>query len=274
MNNICKKKDSIGLSPFIFATLSPEGIILSIDGGGLKKVNHFNNQGIGDSVSSWKNLPIKKKHIGRAARGENFSVTQKISSSFFETFYVPQFNENQEKVSFIFIYSIDVTARVKHETELDLLIFQRTQDLKIAKNEQREMLDNMHQAILTFDSDLKINPGYSSFLNKMLHSKESPVGQIVLNYLFKDSDVSENQITRMEFEFDALFGSSPLQWELSSSSFPLSMIRNINKAERVIKLTYEPIFTAKKKLKRVMIIMEDVTDLQLLEKEAKEKNRE
>lgn len=146
------------------------------------------------------------------------------------------------------------------------------EEIATTKEATAEMLNNMKQAIFTFDQDLKINEHYSLFLYKIL-GKNNPVGLDSMKFLFEDSDANADELRIMNFYVSNIFGADELQWSLSSNEFITEYKKEIEGSWRDVKLILEPIYDVNKAIRRIIAVVEDVTEINKMTKEAKEQQK-
>ena len=243
---------------------------MSISGGGTSKLELECDHLIGQGIGQVKGLPVKKSHFRRAAKGEVFSATIKLGEVFWEVQYLPELDAEVPKVLALVM---DVTKRVQIELDLDEKLFEKNTQIAKLQVEQQEMLDHMRHAVMTFDKDLKINRGYSKYLEYILESPEDFVGESVIDLIFKGSSIADESLRRFEFDLHTIFGGDDLQWLCSSHAFPKKITVKGVKETRSLKLVFEPVFE-NQKVRRIMLIIEDVTKLEQMEKKANQRKEE
>lgn len=163
----------------------------------------------------------------------------------------------------------------EYNSQLEVKVDERTKELKIAQTEISEMLDNMKQAIFTFDSDLAINENHSKYLLEIFKSEKSPAGTCAYEFLYGKSHLDEDQRRRVRFTMETIFGSDDFQWTMSSYEFPAEIeVKNDDDSIQYIRISYEPIWDEEGNIRRILVVMQDVTSLKNLEAEASAKQRE
>ncbi len=160
----------------------------------------------------------------------------------------------------------------KYNESLELFVAERTKELGAVKFALAEMLNNMKQAILTFDQDLLVNPEYSSFINILLEDKADFTGRNVLD-LISGSIIGNKEEFRskLDFYFSILMEAPKVQWEVLQEELPSEIKISVQGSEKDIKISFEPIFSPEGNTTRIMLIMEDVSHLKKLQKIAAQK---
>lgn len=138
----------------------------------------------------------------------------------------------------------------------------------------REILALLPQAVFTFDADLVMNPIYSLATVTLFGGRDNLEGCDVLELLA--TDVPDGVLLReqMQAEFSLVFGATSLQWEMSAPRFP----RRIKKVRAGVttthRLTYQPLFDAGGKLIRVLLVVDDITDMEETREEIEQRQEE
>ena len=150
-------------------------------------------------------------------------------------------------------------------------IEEQADKLVMMQTDISEMVDNMSQALFTFDKDLKINKNYSSYLGKIMSSENAIAGTDVFDFIFDQSSLDIDQKRRLRFIIEGLFGHDDFQWSMAEFDFPdeVEIMRGFDK--KYMRVLFFPIWDEDKKLRRILVTMEDITKLKNLEKESKEK---
>ena len=160
------------------------------------------------------------------------------------------------------------------ENELDRRLYQKSIKLGSVQQQQKEMLDHMNQAILTINSDLSINESYSKHLYSILGESKPIAGANVMTAIFNRSSLREDALRRLTFDLQTVFGGDDLQWLCTAHAMPSKCTLEDKGKIKHISLIYQPIYSEKGTIERIMLIMEDVTAVQKLESEASQKQAE
>ena len=145
----------------------------------------------------------------------------------------------------------------------------RTEDLSHALKDISNLLNNMKQAVFTSDKTGKI-------LSPVSHFSEAIFGRQIegldlFESLFSNLDPKSEVYSTIDFSLSIIFGSDDLQWEMVKDHFPKRVeLEDEDKKEKVLRVSYNPIYNQRDLLEKVMFVVEDVTELEKLEKEVEE----
>lgn len=161
----------------------------------------------------------------------------------------------------------------QYNKTLQQTVDQRTAELKQAKNSIDEMIDNMKQGVMTFDSDMLVNEHASAFCSQLL-GVDAPAGMNIIDLVFDKDSVSDDVRRAASFNLQMLFGNSSLQWEICLLGLPKHIERNTNDKTVLLKITYEAIYDSNAEVSRIMIILEDETELVKAQQESLERQKD
>ncbi|MBP9707368.1 MAG: HAMP domain-containing protein [Oligoflexales bacterium] len=163
----------------------------------------------------------------------------------------------------------------KYNSDLEQNVAIRTAELAEMKGQLSEMLDNMKQAVLTFDGDLLVNPYYSKYMSNVFPLHQQFSNQNIVDLLVALTSSKKHALrANLDFVLAVVMNADILQYELFSEVFPRELKVRDNDSYRYIKLTFEPIFSSERILVRMMLILEDVTEVKRLERSAQAKKFE
>lgn len=168
-------------------------------------------------------------------------------------------------------------SRVK---EKDLMLKSFTQVIEVnnkkIKLEQRavaELLDNMKQAVFTFNSDFKIANRYSKFVHTLFGEDVTVAGRNAVEFIFENGDLAQSDRDKFEMEMNFAYANGEFQWDLSAMAFPKQVKKTIADQVKDIKLVFVPIFH-EDNLNKVMVVMEDMTEFNKAKRDAEEKSKD
>ena len=148
-------------------------------------------------------------------------------------------------------------------------VLERTKDLNFALKEVENLLNNMRQAVFTADKDGTILSPVSIFSETIFEGKVQ--NQKINETIFKGIDKKSEAFSTIHFSYTHIFGADDLQWEMVKDHFPRRVIyKSSTGNEKVLKVTYTPLWDQNNLLNRVMFIVEDITEIEKLEKEMEE----
>ena len=163
----------------------------------------------------------------------------------------------------------------KHNLELEEIVTERTQQAVDAKdkaeNSEKEisnLLNNMIQSVFTIESSGIIIPPVSQYSQKIFGT--SIEGKSVFEIIYKEIGKGTESYEQAFFAINVIIGADILQYEMIHHLLPHSVsIKKEDGEIRSLKISYSPIFD-KEEISKIMFVIEDVTEFEKLEKEAKE----
>lgn len=161
----------------------------------------------------------------------------------------------------------------EYNRTLERTVEERTSELSQAKASISEMIDNMRQGVITFDRDMLINEYASVYTGKLL-DEEEPVGKNVLDLLFGHNELDEDSLRRTKFALTTLFGCDDFQWSITIGSLPKEIVRMSENQKKYLKIGYEAIYDDKSEISRIMMIIEDITELKKTQAESERRQQE
>ena len=173
-----------------------------------------------------------------------------------------------------FSNAFNTAERLSKELELEIVL--RTKEALSARlhaegSEKRVtlILDNMNQSVFTINRDLIIQGPVSKF-SFNIFSQEIE-GTNIFDTVFKGIDRKSEKYSGLDFAVWALFESDSLQWEISKSTLPPKVTyKKPNELQvKTLKISYSPIYDSHELIEKIMLIVEDITELQSLEEAMK-----
>ena len=160
-------------------------------------------------------------------------------------------------------YAKDLEVEVKKQTE------KAVSEKEKAEKSEKEisgLLHNMRQAVFAIDKNGIIIPPVSEF-SKKIFDKDIQ-GMSIYETLFKDLKKGGELYNKLMFIIEVCIGSNILQFETSSDVFPRKIkLKNKNGEQRSINISYSTILDESDTILKLMLVIEDTTDLEVLEKE-------
>jgi signal transduction histidine kinase len=147
------------------------------------------------------------------------------------------------------------------------LVKQKTADIQA-------MLHYIPQGILTVMPGSKVHPEYSSFLEKILETREIG-GQDVMALVFSDTNCGVDLLSQVETAIFACIGEDAMNFEFNEHL----LVKEIQKTMpdgrvKIIDLNWSPIADENGTTLRLMLSLRDVTELRALTEVANEQKRE
>ena len=261
-------KMAVNNCPIIVLEIDLEGNVLTADGGGILELGLEPASIINNKVSKFKKLPIRKSHLKKALQGANFSATSEIDKKIYETFYIPIKDDSGATIK-LTTYTINVTARVENEIRLDEEIHRKNKELRDIQVDLKEILQNTNQGIVTFDQDLKINKVYSDQTGSIIRNSDNLEGLDFIETIFKECTDAEKIKRKLTFDFSILFNADSLQWLVTEATFPKKLEIGEDEESRTIKTDFVPIYDDRGMVSRILLSLNDISELTKVSKEAK-----
>ena len=176
------------------------------------------------------------------------------------------------------INSLRMEDKKKSEELLDLnenlekKVNERTEQLNHSLNETNSLLNNMKQSVFSVDKEGIIIPPVSQYSKEIFGEKLD--GKSVYDTLFKDLNKDSEEISKFHFRINLCIGADDFQYEIlgGSESLPSKIIMVDKSGEnRSLRIAYSPIVDNEEIIEKLMLVVEDVTDMENLERESKEK---
>ena len=160
-------------------------------------------------------------------------------------------------------YAKDLEVEVKKQTKKAI-----SEKEKAEKSEKEisGLLHNMRQAVFAIDKAGIIIPPVSDFSKKIFGRDIQ--GMSIYDTLFKDLEKDGELYNKIMFLIKVCIGADSLQYEISADILPRKIKLKNEKGEKSsINISYSPILDEADILLKLMLVIEDTTELEALEKE-------
>ena len=143
----------------------------------------------------------------------------------------------------------------------------------MALDDISNLLDNMRQAVFTISSKFIVQKPVSKY-SEIIFGNDI-VGDDLFNNVFIGIDKDSELYSTIKFSLSILFGSDDLQWEMFKDHFPSRIIYNSEALEdpKILKIVYNPLFDNNGLIQNIMLVVEDVTEIEKLEKAVEEQRK-
>ncbi len=150
---------------------------------------------------------------------------------------------------------------------------ERTKELSMALDDISNLLDNMRQAVFTISNEGIVQKPVSKY-SEIIFGNDI-VGDDLFNNVFIGIDKDSEVYSTIKFSLSILFGSDDLQWEMVKDHFPNRVIYNSETLEhqKILKIAYNPLFDKSNLIQSIMFVVEDITEIEKLEKEVEEQRK-
>jgi FixJ family two-component response regulator/GAF domain-containing protein len=151
--------------------------------------------------------------------------------------------------------------------QMENLVEKRTEQLQVALNNNRNILENIDSGILVLSPDMTIKPEYSKSCERIYESKEL-AGKLYFDLGFQPFVPGDGAVAQMKDWFQYGFDNPDMeQWE------ELSTEQKLYLNNKLLKISFQRIFS-KDTVSSIMIITEDYTEQYKLEQELERKSQE
>jgi HAMP domain-containing protein/HPt (histidine-containing phosphotransfer) domain-containing protein len=173
----------------------------------------------------------------------------------------------------------EMRVRIKQFTEhLQDLVEDRTYELNdaLAKvtdetGKIRSILDHIEQGICTFSEDLKIDPQYSKFMNKLFDASDNDIRNGDFVQLLRNvSGMSDSQRQELRETLQMIFGGSVVGWEINSIHLPKQIEIQDQNRKKILVFEWYPMPDPEDNVQKVMVAIKDQTRERELENSIRE----
>ena len=156
---------------------------------------------------------------------------------------------------------------------LEEKVRQRTKDLSAALSNISSLLDNMRQAVFTVSNGGKIQSPVSKFSSSIFEG--DIVGCNIFENIYNGIDSRSELYSTLQFSLGIIFGADDLQWEMVKDHFPtrVEILSKQSGNKKILKVACNPLFNNDDLLERLMFVVEDITEIEELEKEMEEQKK-
>ena len=163
--------------------------------------------------------------------------------------------------------SIDLEKEVKIQTREAVEAKDRAEE---SEGNVSNLLNNMRQSVFTINSKGIIMVPVSRFTYDIFGKNIE--GENVFSNIFTLVDKSSELYTGIGNVFITSFDEDEFQWDLSEDYLPrrITFKAKEDDPEKILKIAYTPLWDQDEKLERIMFVVEDITEIEKLEKEMNE----
>lgn len=135
----------------------------------------------------------------------------------------------------------------------------------------KSLVDNLKQAVFTIDSSHTIIDPVSKYTKEIFG--EEILGKKIFDTVFSNLDRNGESFSLLKSALITVFDEGSIQWDLVLHCFP-SAIKYMNKEtfeRKSLKINTIPLWNDQELVSQIMFVVEDITSLELLERERNEK---
>jgi ligand-binding sensor domain-containing protein/HPt (histidine-containing phosphotransfer) domain-containing protein len=160
----------------------------------------------------------------------------------------------------------------KQNQLLELKVTERTKDLADKNRDIHSLLSNMRQGLFTIQEDGTIHHEYSAFLETIFDTEQIAYRDAV-DFLFDHAVMDGDAINQIRACLMSSIGMDISSFQFNSHLLPAEYLLNMALGTKTLSLDWNPIVENDVTIK-LMVSVRDITELKLLENEAKHKERE
>lgn len=151
-------------------------------------------------------------------------------------------------------------ASLRRELEVQTVAATESKKVKV-------LVDNIQQAVFSVAAGGTILEPISKYTENIF--KRDVVGENVMAVLFKDLSDQKEQYDIVNSSIATVFGEDELQWILMRDYIPRK-IRHRGTKDHTLKIMASPIWDDLSRLEKILFVVEDVTDFEILEQQVQE----
>ncbi len=157
---------------------------------------------------------------------------------------------------------------------LEQKVSERTAQLKQKTNDITNMLQNMHQGVLTILSNGRIHHEYSAYVCTVFEV-EDVTDDLAMEVLFAASNINSDQWSQIATALDCLIGADAFMFDFNKHLLiPEIQVSFPKDRYKTLELEWDPILSEDETIEKMMVTIRDVTELRGLQEEAKQQKQE
>ena len=139
-------------------------------------------------------------------------------------------------------------------------------NLSTSINHLSYILDNMKQSFFIVDEGMVINNPISKFSEEVFGQKI--LGKKIFDTLYQEIKVETEEHALITFCWETIFNADETQWIMINNQFPskVEISSRDGSGKKVLKVSYYPIWNEQKLLSNMMMVVDDITEMNFLEK--------
>ena len=177
-------------------------------------------------------------------------------------------------------YNIAKKNAIAHNTaenltlHLEREVLGRTKEAQDARDKAEEsqrkvseLINNMRQAVFIVNSNAETIEPVSIFSNEIFGMDVG--GKSVFESIYKNIDRKSEQFSKINMALEVIFNADDLQWAMMKDLLPDRVLYRENKddTDKILRVINTPLFSNEGILERLMYVIEDITEVERLEKE-------
>jgi len=155
----------------------------------------------------------------------------------------------------------------KYSEHLEEMVAERTAELAAANARITAMLDNMKLSVFSVDNQGKIDGPVSAYSSEVFN--QDILSKDVFDVVYKDVDKSDETFSKINSSFITVYGEDEFQWDLMQDELPREInLTDQDGSQQYLEIKYSPLWDEEELLDQILMVVDDVTELKRLEKEA------
>ena len=148
-----------------------------------------------------------------------------------------------------------------------------TQEIEDEKGKVSNLLNNMRQAVFLIDGNWIVIPPVSEFTNQVFEM--DIIGKDVLTTVFKDMDQESEDFSDLKSALCLVYGDDEFQFSIIYDNLPKKIPFSTESGlEKILNISYIGLYNSDELLETIMLVVDDVTEREKLEKEINLKKQE
>jgi len=148
-----------------------------------------------------------------------------------------------------------------------------TQEIEEEKGKVSNLLNNMRQAVFLIDGNWIVIPPVSEFTHQVFEM--DIIGKDVLTTVFKDMDQESEDFSDLKSALCLVYGDDEFQFSIIYDNLPKKIPFNTKSGlEKILTVSYIGLYNSDELLETIMLVVDDVTEREKLEKEINLKKQE
>lgn len=161
-----------------------------------------------------------------------------------------------------------------YSKNLEKMVAERTAELAAANRKITAILNNMKLGVFVVDENLKIQPPASAYCKTIFN--QDVVDTDVMDTLFGSIPHDDQVRANIESANIAIYGEDDLQWGLMENEYPTELTSKNKETgeDQYLEIKYSPLWDEDGNLSELLYVVDDVTELKKLQKEAEKARQE
>lgn len=174
---------------------------------------------------------------------------------------IGQLAQSFQKMSSAILKRDEELAKINQELEQRVQL--RTIELKEQLTLTSNLLDNMKQGVFAINETGAVSLPVSKYSETLFKTKVE--GRDVFEFLFNKLGSDSELFSQLKSAMIA-FGEEEYQWLLVQHRFPREAVTDVDGELRHLKINYSPLWNPEGLLEKIMFVVEDVTEVLILQK--------